>query len=758
MSARTFSLVVLAVFVASFLLTACSPQGSLPAPLPARQAASRLDVAVTTLATAFVPNPGIGDPAILFRTMGAGGLFYFGLQEVLLPLPSPGGASPLSRAFAQLGRSGPAAPPEAAVEPAFLRVRFEGADPAVQVTGEDLLTGVVNYLIGDDPTRWRTAIPTYGRVVYRGLYPGIDLTYTGAAGALKGTFSVAAGADPGLIGWRYEGAAAAQVHDGELRVTAPGGDDKAFLVERRPEAWQVIAGRRVSVSVNYRQLHNGAFGFDVGRYDPSQPLIIDPTLEYGTYWGFSGCEGAYHVAVDGTNKVYIVGATNVASYPAQTTDCDQLDYYDIFVTKLDPTQSGAQQLIYTTYLAGNALDLGVAVQVDAAGAAYVGGYSWSDNFPTTAQAYQNAFGGGSADAIAAKLDAQGAPVYVTYLGGSASEEAYDMAAAGGLIYLVGATSSADFPTTTDAYQGPNQRGDGFIAVLDSASSGASSLVYSTFYGGTEWEEIDAVAVANGVIYFAGTTYSQDLPLQNPIYSSAPSAPGYGDGFAAKLDRTQMGAAQLRFATYLGGNKSEMFGGVAVDATGRMYLTGLTLSTDYPRTTGPAFGGGEWDGVLTALNPDPPTGLVYSRFVGGNGKDALRDVLVTANGAVYVVGGTGSSDLPTVNPLQSDFRGGAAQAPYTWLGSAGDALIAAFDNSGAMTFGTYLGGTGFDTAMGLALGADGKVYIAGGTYSTDLTTANPYHNSNAGKYDAFVFAIVMRTPGPAHSVYLPLVLR
>jgi hypothetical protein len=496
----------------------------------------------------------------------------------------------------------------------------------------------------------------------------------------------------------------------------------------------------------------------VGRYDPSQPLIIDPTLEYGTYWGFSGCEGAYHVAVDAGNKVYIVGATNVASYPAVTTDCGPEEYYDIFVTKLDPARPGANQLIYTTYLAGNALDLGAAIQVDAAGNVYLGGYSWSSNFPTTANAYRGVFGGGSADAIAAKLDAQGAPTYVTYLGGSDYEESFDMAAANGLIYLVGWTSSTDFPTTANAYQNTNRGGDGFIAVFDPAGSGASSLVYSTFYGGTNSEEIDAVVVANGAIYFAGTTFSTDLPLQNPIYSSAPSAPAYGDGFAAKLDRTQTGAAQLRFATYLGGDRFEMFGGVAVDSSGRMYLTGFTLSTNYPRTTGPAFGGGEGDGVLTVLNPDPPTALVYSRFVGGNGKDGLRDVLVTANGAVYVVGGTGSSDLPTVNPLQSNFRGGAAQAPYTWLESAGDALIAAFDDSGAMTFGTYLGGTGFDTAMGIALGTDGKVYVAGGTYSTDLTTVNPYQNTNAGKYDAFVVALAIETSGPSHRIYLPLVVR
>lgn len=738
MSNRVLTVTVLAVFVAASLLTACSPQSSPSAPMLARETGRQIGAAVTTLATVFVPNPGLGDPAILFRTLGAGGLFYFGLREVLLPLPTSGKASPLAQAFA------PAT--DAAATPALLRVRFEGSNAAVRVEGAERLSGVVNYLVGNDPAQWRTAIPTYEQLVYRELYPGIDLTYAGAGGALKGTFQVAAGADPRVIRWRYAGASEVRLEAGELRVYVPGAKDRPYLVEHQPVAWQERAGQRVPVSVSYAAQRDGMFGFEVGRYDSALPLIIDPTLDYGTYWGFAGCEGAYDVAVDANNNVYLVGATNLASYPAQTTDCGARDYYDIFASKVDPSKTGAAQLIYTTYLASNKTDLGTAIQVDETGNAYIGGYAWGNNFPTTTNAYQRTFGGGMADAVAAKLNPQGQVVYATYLGGSDFDEAYHMAMADGLIYLAGVSGSANFPTTTDAYQRTNRNGDGFVAVLDPARSGAASLIYSTLYGGTNSDEVDAVAIAGGSIYLAGGTLSTNLPLKNPIYATAPSAPTYYDAFAARLDRTRTGSDQLLFATYLGGARGEMAGGITVNTTGTIYVTGVTLSSNFPRTIGPAHGG-DWDGFLTVLNPVPPTALVWSRFVGGSGRDALRDVLLAPNDAAWVVGGTGSSNLPTVNPLQDTFRGGAPQAPYTWLGSAGDALVAAFNNDGAMAFGTYLGGTGFDAAMGIARGVDGRFYVAGGTYSTDLSTANPYQVANAGKYDAFVAAIGGMGPEP-----------
>ncbi len=757
MNTRFLSILVLSALLVAPLMTGCASRSVSPAPVTASDVAQAFDVTVATLTTAFVPNPGLGDTSLLFRTLGAGGMVYFGLQELLFPLPSPSQASPLARAFARPDEKPPSPSAEAA-PPAMLRMRFEAASSTVQVVGEKQLSGIVNYFIGNDPALWRAAIPTYGEVAYRGLYPGIDLVYGADKGALKGTYVVAPGADPGLIRWRYEGASEVQLRDGELHIHIAEADGPPLLIEHRPVAWQTVAGQQKPVAVSYEQRRDGTFGFAVGRYDPSQPLIIDPTLDYGTYWGNLGCEGAYHVTTDAANNVYVVGATNVAAFPAQTTDCQAEDYYDLFVMKLDPSQPGANQRIYTTYLGGNKLDLADAVYVDATGNVYVGGYSWSDNFPTTTNAYQRTFGGGLADALALRLNAQGTPTYASYVGGSDFEEAFDMTVSQGLIHLVGSTSSSNFPTTANAYQRTYRNNDGFIAVIDPAQSGAGSLVYATLFGGGNSEEIDAIAVANGLIYFAGVTASSDLPLQNPIYATIST--DMSDIFAAILDRAQTGEAQLRFSTFLGGNDQEMPGGVAVDAAGRMHLTGYTKSSNFPHTAVSPAHGGLLDGFVAKLDPVTPA-LLFSRFVGGSGRDGLRDILLDSTGNIYVAGGSGSANLSLVSPIQAEYKGGAAKAdePYGWLGE-GDALVAKFAPDGAMLFGTYLGGTGFDMAMGISLAANGKVYVAGGTNSTNFsTTANAHQGTNAGKFDAFVVALGGLAAGKVTKfVYLPLVLR
>ncbi len=326
MNTRFLSILVLSAFLAASLMTGCAPRSVSPASSTASDADQAFDVTVTTLTTAFVPNPGLGETSILFRTLGAGGMVYFGLQELLFPLPSSSQKSPLARAFARPDEKPPSTSGGTA-PPAMLRMRFEAASSTVQVIGEKQLSGIVNYFIGNDPARWHAAIPTYGEVAYRGLYPGIDLVYGADKGALKGSYIVAPGADPGLIRWRYEGASEVQLRDGELHIHIAEADSPPLLIEHRPVAWQTIAGQQKPVAVSYEQRRDGTFGFSVGRYDPSQPLIIDPTLDYGTYWGNLGCEGAYHVTTDAANNVYVVGATNVAAFPAQTTDCQAEDYW-----------------------------------------------------------------------------------------------------------------------------------------------------------------------------------------------------------------------------------------------------------------------------------------------------------------------------------------------------------------------------------------------------------------------------------------------
>jgi len=701
-----------------------------------------------------VPNPGLANPAVLFRTLGAASTLFFGHYEILFPLPCSSQARALFGDLLEAGTSDSAPP----TEPAVLRLQFVGADPDTQVVGEEQLPGIVNYFLGDDPANWRTNVPTYGSIVYEHLYPGIDLLYNGSDGALKGTYVVAPGANPGDIRWRYEGASEVKLSAGELRIGAGEAGEYPLLVERRPVAWQTVAGKQMPVSVRYVIHRDGSIGFVLGKYDASQPLIIDPTLDYATYWGDSGCEGAYHIAVDSNNNVYITSATNSQNYPPPDPDCEANEYYDVFVTKLDPSQTGADQHIYTTYIGGSDFDAAMAIGVDAGGKAYVGGYTSSSNLPTTANAVQPAYRDGGYDGMVIQLGITGTIQYVSYLGGTAFEELFQVAVAdNGLMYVTGFTDSPDFWTTTDAYTDTLQNRDAFVSVLDTSKSGGDSLVYSTLFGGTGYDEGYGIDVSDGIIYFAGTTTSTDLPTMNPTQTGYGGGIGYGDAFAAKLDPSQSGEDQLLFATYLGGSGMEACGWVAADDDENMYLVGATESTDFPTTTvSLPYGGGDYDAFLTKWETTVPS-LTYSIFVGGSGDDGLRDVAVDHLGNAYVAGGTGSNDFPTVDPIQGDFKGGVAPDVYPWLGS-GDALIAKFDATGAMTFGTYLGGTEFDGALGIDLGRDGRVYVALGTRSTspDLGTINALQNANAGAYDGFVVSIgglVVK-----HTVYLPLVVR
>jgi len=331
------------------------------------------------------------------------------------------------------------------------------------------------------------------------------------------------------------------------------------------------------------------------------------------------------------------------------------------------------------------------------------------------------------------------------------------------MYVVGFTDSSDFPITANAYAGTLQDRDAFVSVLDTSKSGAASLVYSTFYGGTGADEGYAIAVANGIIYFAGTTLSTNLPLKNAVRTTFAGGTGYGDVFAAKLDPSLTGTNQLLFATYLGGSEDDFPAGVAPSGTEYMYVTGITGSSDFPTAgVSTSFGGGNSDAFLAKLDVVTPTSLVYSRFVGGNGKDGLRDVVVDSQDNTYVAGHTGSSNFQTVNPLQTTFKGGAVISTDSWWLTSranSDVLVAKFDPTGTMIFGTFLGGTGAEGAMGIRLGTDGKVYVAGGTRSTDFgTTANAYQAANAGTYDAFIVSIGGLAPPPASGLYLPLILR
>ena len=732
MSSRLFSVVILSTLLIMAPLTACSP--------PVRGADEQAGISTSRRSMAFVPNAGQMDSAALFSTLGSVGALFFTRHEVVFPWPSSDRAAGLSGGL--LGLSEPERTVPA--EPTSLYLHFEGASPDTQVVGEDQLPGIVNYFIGRDPAGWHAGIPTYRSIVYEQLYRGIDLLYDDSEGVLKGTYLVAPGANPGEIRWRYEGASSVELSKGELLISTTGTDETVpvahRLIEREPVAWQMAAGKRRPVSVRYVIHGDGNIGFALGEYDATQLLVIDPTLDYSTYVGGSGEESSLSIAVDSGNNVIVAGSTDSLDFPSSDPGGIAGDR-DIFVTKLDPSQAGANQLIYTTFIGGNGRDHAYGIKVDSSGNAYIAGYSESDNFPATANAFDQTYDG-NRDAVVVQLDVAGAANYASYLGGEFFDEAHQLVIGDNTpMYVVGFTNSDNFPTTGDAFQTNHAgAGDAFVAVVDPSEFGPSSLVYSTYYGGAGWDAGWAIDVSDGIIYFAGHTSSDPIPLRNAIqdYGGA-GLLGYGDAYIAKLDPSQ-GNDQLLFATYLGGASEEICAGIAADTSGNVYAVGVTGSEDF-RTTdvSPLYGGGLCDAFLAKIRTNGSS-LAYSRFVGGSGSEGSMAVVLDPSGNAYVAGGTGSSDFPTVNPIQADFRGGVApDPPYSLLGP-GDAFVAQFDTGGAMIFGTYFGGTGAEAATGIALGAPGSVYVMGVTASSDLDTVNPFQGANAGDFDVFIARI------------------
>ncbi|HEV8523384.1 MAG TPA: SBBP repeat-containing protein, partial [Terriglobales bacterium] len=339
---------------------------------------------------------------------------------------------------------------QAQVEPLALRMSLVGAAPAPLVSGREELPGKMNYFTGKDPAKWRTNVPTYAKVHYREVYPGIDLIYYGNQRQMEYDFIVAPGADPKKIVLAFKGAERLEIDaQGDLMLHAPGG----AIRQKKPVIYQEVDGVRQEIEGRYVRKGANRVGFKVAAYDASRPLVIDPVvLSYSTYLGGSGGDYGMGIAVDAAGAAYVTGYTGSTDFP--TANAFQATHagggqipYDVFVTKLNATGTA---LVYSTYLGGSGLDQGVGIAVDAAGAAYVTGGTESADFPVSCTApctvLDATLGAGGNDAFVTKLDPTGsALVYSTYLGGSYVDEGRSIAVdAEGAAYVTGLTESADF--------------------------------------------------------------------------------------------------------------------------------------------------------------------------------------------------------------------------------------------------------------------------------------------------------------------------
>jgi hypothetical protein len=655
----------------------------------------------------FEPNRGQTDRHVEFIARGAGyGLFLAPTQATL------------------------------ALRSTRLDMKFVGANPAPAIQGLEVLPGITNYFIGDDPSRWHTGIPTYGKVSYVGLYPGIDLTFQGNQGRLEYALRVAPGADPTAFGLAFEGPDDVSVDpDGNLVLTL----GAATLVQLRPVAWQIVGRSRHSVEAAFAVLADRTVSFEVSEYDPTRALTIDPTLVYSTYLGGSANDDARAIAVDAAGNAYVAGRVDSTDFPttggAYDTSLDGVS--DSYVTKLNPPGT---DLVYSTYLGGTeSLDLANRIAVDAGGNAYVIGRTLSSDFPTTAGAYDSSYNGGNGDAFVSKLDAAGSNLlYSTFLGGGGTELgnpggiAVD---AVGSAYVTGQTDSSDFPTTGGAYDTSLDGDfDAFVSKLDAAGS---NLMYSGYLGGTSTDVSRGIAVdSSGNAYVAGQTVSTDFPTSASAYDTSCSS----DAFVTKLDAA---GAALVYSTCVGGSSSDDGRAIALGALGDAYVAGQTLSSDFP-TTGGAYDtsyndtSGSFDAFVSRLD-SAGSSLIYSTYLGGSDLDAAFGVAVDAAGNAHVTGETNSSDFPTTADAVDDSYGGSTDAFVSKLDATGSALA----------YSTFLGGTFPDLALGIAVDAAGSAYAAGLTTSSEFpTTGGAYDTSLDGTSDAFVSKISFGPGAPS----------
>jgi len=546
----------------------------------------------------------------------------------------------------------------------------------------------------------------------------VDMALAGQGGELKYEFRLRPGARLADIRLAYRGSSGLALDSsGALLIETSSG----VLRDSPPVAYQEIAGARVPVDSRYALNHGGSaeasYGFAVSKgYDPDHALIIDPGVQYSTFLGGSSAEGGAGIAVDTAGNVYIVGTTQSLDFPAtpgafRTRLNSTTGVSDVFVSKLNASGSA---LIYATYIGGSGFDFGRAIAIDGAGNAYVTGQTGSSNFPTTGGAFQRAIKfiptprpADPLDAFVTKLNPTGsALVYSTYLGGVDVDDALGIAVdAAGNAYVTGQTTSHDFPTTPGAFSrtsgGSN---DAFVTKLNATGS---ALVYSTYLGGLDNELGARIRLdAQNNAYVMGSTRSADFPTTAGAFDTTHN--GAFDVFVTKLNSTGSG---LIYSTFIGGSNFDSGQGLAIDAAGNAYVSGGTLSLDFPTTPG-AFSATPTgnDIFVTKLNATG-SALVYSTFLGSAGGGAA--VAVDAAGNTYVTGGTTSSVVFPTTPdgFQPRFNGGPSDAFVARLNATGSALL----------YSTYLGGTNSEFGSDLVLDAAGNLYVTGTTYSVDFPT-------------------------------------
>jgi len=458
-------------------------------------------------------------------------------------------------------------------------------------------------------------------------------------------------------------------------------------------------------------------------------------LTWSTLLGGGGSDYCQAVALDDSLNVYVAGYTSSSDFPA-TAGAYQTTYdsgvYDAFVAKLNTAGSA---LVYCSYIGSTGVDQAYGIAVDGSGNAYVTGHTLSFDFPATTGAYDTTTDG-SGDVFVAKLNAAGSALaYATLLGGSDTESGYGIAIDGsGNAYVTGFTASNDFPTTAGAFQ--TSYGDWDDAFVTKLNAAGTALVYSTFLGGSDEDQANAIAVdTSGHAYVTGYTLwfdffsSSDFPTTVGAYDR--TLDDWEEVFV-----TQFNAAgtALVYSTFIGGDDDERGHSIAIDSSGNAHITGTTFSANFPTTPGALDStvGGYQDAFVAKLN-SAGSALVYSTLLGGDFSEQGYGIAVGQAGAACVTGYTSSQFFPWTLDAFDSSHNGIDDAFVVKLNPAGTALL----------YATFLGGLGLDYGHGIVVDGAGGTYVAGSTSVSGFpVTPGAFDTTLDGNVDGFVTKFVV----------------
>lgn len=685
------------------------PDGSL-SPIP-----RRLESGFGKLPLQFISNKGQMDGAVAFYIQGRDETIFFTAEGLTFVLaPDSGKASDASPALSWA-----------------VKLDFVDAKKGVVPVGLEKSGTSVSYFKGK-PAEWKAGLAVYSKLVYRDLWPGIDLLYSGTFNRMKYEFVVRPGADPSRILLAYRGAeTVALMTDGRLSVQTParGFEDDA------PIAYQDIDGIRRSVPVTFA-LDSARYGFTTGAYDRSRALIIDPSsLVYCGFIGGQASELGYGIAVDGDGSAYVVGSTSSDETTFPATVGPILNYQggaeDAFIAKISPDGAG---LVYCSYIGGGGPDRAQAVAVDASGNAYVTGYTDSDESTFPALVGPDLTYNGSRDGFVAKVDSSGTALsYCGYIGGALIDYAAGIAVdVSGNAHVSGTTTSTE--TTFPVKVGPDLSHNGgpydaFVAKVDSSGT---ALAYCGYIGGLKEDISHGLAVDGlGNAFVSGSTASSEL--EGFPVSVGPGLTFHGGGHDAFVAKVNPSGTALDYCGYIGGFFDNIDAGIALDDSGSAYIAGYSYSSEVPAN---AF--------VSKVDPSGST-VVYTRDIGGLGDDRAAGIAVDSSGNVYVTGFTNSSEATFPETVGPGLKRGWG---YT---DRHDVFVAKMDPSERILYCGYICGDSDDHGSGIAVDSAGNAYVTGTTEDGDWShfpaIVGPDLTRDGGPSDAFVAKV---PPVPAVS--------